>query len=178
VGTRVVVAGSLAAVALATTWAVWQPLRSDRASDAALAALESGRPNDARVEAQAAHQRDPLALRPLLELSTIEDSANRRDQAQKALERGVRLQPANPESWTALATYQLHVLNQPSVAFRSARAALFLDPKSADAQALFLDAYRKLPRRPVKPGDARQGNPGGKIAEQLQQLGAGGAKGQ
>jgi tetratricopeptide (TPR) repeat protein len=177
IGARVFVAGSLCAMALVAAWAIWQPLRSERASDAALAALESGRPNDARVEALAAHDRNPLALRPLHELSSIEDASGRRDQAQKALERGVKLQPANPASWTALATYQLNVLNQPSVAFQSARAALFLDPKSAAAQALFLDAYRKLPRRPVNPRDARRRNPADRIADELQQLGRGGAQG-
>jgi hypothetical protein len=69
------------------------------------------------------------------------------------------------------------VLNQPSVAFQSARAALFLDPKSASAQALFLDAYRKLPRRPVNPSDARRKSPGDRIADEIQRLGRSGASG-
>ena len=81
----------------------------------AFAALDSGRPNDARVQAEEAHKRDPLALRPLFDLSTIEESAGRRDRAQKALEQAVRLQPANPEAWVQLATYQLNTLQQPSV---------------------------------------------------------------
>jgi tetratricopeptide (TPR) repeat protein len=176
-GGRLFVACGLLLAALVGTWAIWQPLRSERASDAALAALESGRPNDARVEALEAHDRNPLALRPLQELSSIEDAAGRRDQAQKALEEAVKLQPSNPASWTALAAYQLNVLNQPSVAFQSARAALFLDPKSASAQALFLDAYRKLPRRPVNPSDARRKSPGDRIADEIQRLGRSGASG-
>nr|MDQ4040463.1 hypothetical protein [Actinomycetota bacterium] len=120
------------------------------------------------VQAQAARDRNPLALRPLFDLSTVEDAAGRKEQAQRALEDAVRLQPANPESWTQLATYQLNVLNQPTVAFQSARAALFLDPKSPAAQSLFLDAYRKLPRRPVQPKSGRDRNP---VLDELSKLG-------
>lgn len=167
VGARLATAGLLAATALAGVWAIWQPLRAERAGDAALEALAAGRPDDAVVQAQAAHRRNPLALRPLFDLSAVHDAAGRRDQAQRALEQAVRLQPANPDSWTQLATYQLNTLQQPTVAFQSARAALFLDPKSPGAQSLFLDAYRKLPRRPVQPG-AKNRNP---VLEQLSKLG-------
>ena len=164
------VAGVLCAAAVAV-WAIWQPLRSERASDAALAALDSGRPNDARVQALEAHERDPLALEPLFDLSTIEESAGRRDQAQKALEEAVRLQPANPASWVALATYQLNTLQNATVAFQSARAALFLDPKSPAVQALFLDAYRKLPAKPVNPAQPQAARPGaGEVLGALERL--------
>ncbi len=166
--TRLATAALLSATALASVWAVWQPLRAERASDAALAALGEGRPADAAVQAQAARDRNPLALRPLFDLGAVEDAAGRKDQAQRALEDAVRLQPANPESWTQLATYQLNVLNQPTVAFQSARAALFLDPKSPAAQSLFLDAYRKLPRRPVRPNSRRDRNP---VLDELSKLG-------
>jgi tetratricopeptide (TPR) repeat protein len=159
IGNRVATALALVGVALVAAWTIWQPLRSDQASDAALAALEAGQPNDARVEAQEAHKRNPLALRPLFDLSTIEDAAQRKDLAQKALEEAVRLQPGNPASWSQLANYQLNVLQQPTPAFQSARAALFLDPKSPAAQSLLLDAYRRLPR---KPANERSG--GGKSA--------------
>jgi tetratricopeptide (TPR) repeat protein len=165
---RIASAGLLAGIALAGTWAIWQPLRSERASDAALASLGEGRPPDAAVQAQAAHERNPLALRPLFDLASIHDAAGRRTEAQRALEDAVRLQPANPDSWSQLATYQLNVLNQPTVAFQSARAALFLDPKSPATQSLFLDAYRKLPRRPVTPGADANPNP---ILDELSKLG-------
>ncbi|MDX6696656.1 MAG: hypothetical protein QOE65_53 [Solirubrobacteraceae bacterium] len=155
---RVATAALVAAIGLAGAWAIWQPLRAERAGDAALAALAEGRPNDALVQAGAAHQRNPLGLRPLFDLSTVQDAAGQKDAAQRSLEQAVRLQPANPDSWTQLATYQLNVLNQPTVAFQSARAALFLDPKSPAAQGLFLDAYRRLPRRPVKPGGPAKRN--------------------
>ncbi|HVE67951.1 MAG TPA: tetratricopeptide repeat protein, partial [Solirubrobacteraceae bacterium] len=167
VGARLAAATMLAATALAGVWAIWQPLRSERAGDAALDALAEGRPGDAVVQADAARTRNPLALRPLFDLSAVHDAAGRKDQAQRALERAVRLQPANPDSWTQLATYQLNTLQQPTVAFQSARAALFLDPKSPSAQALFLDAYRKLPRRPVTPGARPNRNP---VLDELSKL--------
>jgi tetratricopeptide (TPR) repeat protein len=163
---------ALAGIALVAAWAIWQPLRSDKASDAALAALEAGQPNDALVEAKEAHKRNPLALRPLFDLSTIEDATARKDLAQKALEEAVRLQPANPASWSQLASYQLNVLQQATPAFQSARAALFLDPKSPAAQALFLDAYRRLPRKPVSPKAAGGTRPNaGSVLGAIQKLG-------
>jgi tetratricopeptide (TPR) repeat protein len=175
-GNRMTTAVALVALALVAVWAIWQPLRADKASDAALASLEAGQPKDALVQAEEAHKRNPLALQPLFDISTVQDALTRRDLAQKALEEAVRLQPANPAAWTQLATYQLNVLQQATPAFQSARAALFLDPKSPAAQALFLDAYRRLPRQPVNPASA--GTPGtqrpnaGKVLGALEKLGS------
>jgi cytochrome c-type biogenesis protein CcmH/NrfG len=160
---RVATAGALIVVSLVALWAVWQPQRSQSSSEAALAALADRRPGDARMHALAAHDRDPVALRPLFDLAAIEDVAGRKPQAQQALERAVKLQPANPSSWSQLASYQLHTLNQPTVAFQTARAALFLDPKSPTAQALFIETYRRLPRRPVRPGQGGRPGVGGVI---------------
>ena len=171
VGNRLATALALAGVALVAVWTIWQPLRSDRASDAALAALEAGQPNDARVEAQEAHKRNPLSLRPLFDLSTIEDAAQRRDLAQKALEEAVRLQPSNPAAWTQLASYQLNVLQQPTPAFQSARAALFLDPKSPAVQGLLLEAYRRLPRKPANQNSSGGKSATGDVLGALQKLG-------
>jgi tetratricopeptide (TPR) repeat protein len=164
----VAAAALLGAVALTGAWAIWQPLRAEHAGNAALAAVSDGRPADALVQTQAAHDRNPLALRPLFDLSSVQDAAGRKDLAQRALEEAVRTQPANPDSWTQLATYQLNVLAQPTYAFQSARAALFLDPKSPSAQSLFLEAYRRLPRRPVQPAGKAKRN---SVLDRLSQLG-------
>ncbi|MDQ6915449.1 MAG: hypothetical protein M3155_06515, partial [Actinomycetota bacterium] len=133
---------------------------------AALASLADGRTTDALVQAQAARDRNPLALTPLFDVSAIQDSAGNKAAAQNALEQGVRLQPANPESWRQLAAYQLNNLNQPTPAFAALRAALFLDPKNPAIQAEFLDAYRRLPTRPVGSGPKPKG-----VLDQLQRLG-------
>jgi len=179
-GNRFTAAAALMLLALVAAWTIWQPLRADKASDAALASLEAGQPKDALVQAEEAHKRNPLALQPLFDLSTVQDAANRRDLAQKALEEAVRLQPANPASWTQLANYQLNTLQQATPAFQSARAALFLDPKSPAAQALFLDAYRRLPRRPAGSGSGASGGQkagAGKVLGALEQLGKSGKSG-
>jgi tetratricopeptide (TPR) repeat protein len=146
---------ALVAVALVAVWAVWQPQRSVSAGDASLASLSDGRVPDALVQARAAHDRDPLALEPLFDLANAQSAAGQRDAAQRTYGEAVRLQPANPESWRQLANYQLNTLNQPSPAFAALRAALFLDPRNPTIQAEFLDAYRRLPRRPVQPGSKR-----------------------
>src|SRR5204862_3523920 len=130
--------------------------------------LSDGRTADALLQARAAHDRDPLALEPLFDISEIEDAAGHRDFAQRTLEEAVRLQPANPESWRQLANYQLNTLNQPGPAFAALRAALFLDPQSPAVRAEFLDAYRRLPRQPAKPR-AKPSNPvAGAIRKELQ----------
>jgi tetratricopeptide (TPR) repeat protein len=168
VRSRVAAAVTLAAVALVAVWAIWQPLRADRAGSAALASLADGRTADALVQARAAHDRNPLALTPLLDISTIQDAAGDKAGAQRTLEQAVRLQPANPESWRQLAAYQLNSLNQPTPAFAALRAALFLDPKNPSIQAEFLDAYRRLPTRPVTPGAK---SPAGGVLGAVERLG-------
>ena len=162
-------AGAVAAVvvALVAAWAIWQPLRASHAGDAALASLSDGRTADALVQARAAHDRDPLALEPLFDLSTAADAAGDKAGAQRVLEQAVRLQPGNPESWRQLAAYQLNNLNQPTPAFAALRAALFLDPKNPAIQAELLDAYRRLPTRPVQPG----AQPGKGVLGAIQRLG-------
>jgi tetratricopeptide (TPR) repeat protein len=165
---RLIAAAALLAVGIVAVWALWAPQRSASTGDAALASLSDGRTADALLQAKAARDRDPLALEPLFDISAVEDAAGHRDLAQRALEEAVRLHPANPESWRQLANYQLNTLNQPAPAFAALRAALFLDPQSPAVRAEFLDAYRRLPRQPAKPG-AKPANPVvGAIRKELQ----------
>ena len=77
-GERLALAGGLAALALATAWAIWQPLRSDRAADDAAAALERGDPARALAEIRTAHDRNPLSVEPLFDLAVIEQSTGGR----------------------------------------------------------------------------------------------------
>ena len=146
---RLMTAGAIAVIALCASWAIWQPQRAVSASESAQASLGSMRFDDARLQSQTAAKRNPLSVEPLLDLAAVEAYANRPGDAQKALERAVRLQPANAATWTALAAFQLRTLNQPTPAVSALRAALFLDPKSPAVQGLFLEAYRRLPRKPA-----------------------------
>ena len=164
---RFAAAATLVVVALVAAWAVWQPQRAAQAGDASLASLSDGRAADALVQARAAHDRDPLALEPLFDLASAQDAAGQRAAAQQTYSQAVRLQPSNPESWRQLADYQLNTLNQPSPAFAALRAALFLDPRNPAIQAESLDAYRRLPRRPVQPAAKRPGGVVGAIEKRL-----------
>jgi tetratricopeptide (TPR) repeat protein len=138
---------AVALIALACAWTVWQPLRSDTIGQDAIATLGTGDADAARAQAQAARDRNPLSVDPLFELSAIESRAGRKFAARAALEQAVRLQPANPDTWLRLAQFELDVLHRPRVAMTAIRPALYLDPRSSDAVAVFLAAQRKTSAR-------------------------------
>jgi tetratricopeptide (TPR) repeat protein len=140
---RAAIAAATVLIALVCAWTVWQPLRSDTIGQDAIATLDTGDADAARAKALQARDRNPLSLDPLFELSTIEASAGRKFAARAALEKAVRLQPANPESWQRLAEFELDILKRPAVALTAIRPALYLDPRSSDAVAVFLAAQRQ-----------------------------------
>ncbi|MGH2839991.1 MAG: hypothetical protein ACRDKY_04100, partial [Solirubrobacteraceae bacterium] len=121
--------------------------RSVTVAEVAIAALDRGDIAEARSLAVAARDRNPLSIDPLIQLSTIESAANRQIQARQALEDAVRLQPANPVAWLQLAEFELYELNRPTVALTAIRPALYLDPRSSDAVAVFLAAKRQTSSR-------------------------------
>jgi hypothetical protein len=135
-----VVAATL--LVLATAWTVYQPQRSDTITQDALDTLATGNADRARDQALQARDINPLSLEPLYALWTVEASASRNSAARRALEQAVRLQPANPDPWTRLAQFELNTLQRPKVALTAIRPALYLDPRSSDAVAVFLAAQR------------------------------------
>jgi cytochrome c-type biogenesis protein CcmH/NrfG len=145
-GLRVPLRAGLAAaavlVALIAAWATWQPLRSQNAMDDALAALESKNVKAARADAQAAQNRNPLAVEPLFVRSVVEQQAGDRAGARRALEDAVKLQPSNSEPWLRLAAFALNVEHDPSQAQAALGPALYLDPRSSTGIALYLQAKR------------------------------------
>jgi hypothetical protein len=136
-------AGAVALLALVCAWMVWQPLRADTISQDAIATLDRGDADAARAQAQTARDRNPLSVDPLFDLSAIETAAGRKFAARAALEKAVHLQPANPDTWLRLAQFELDVLKRPRVAMTAIRPALYLDPRSSDAVAVFLAAQRQ-----------------------------------
>jgi O-antigen ligase len=140
---RAAAAAASLVLALACAWTVWQPLRSDTIGQDAIATLDTGNADAARAQALQARDRNPLSVDPLFELSTIEAAAGRKFAARSALEQAVRLQPANPETWQRLAEFELDILKRPRVAMTAIRPALYLDPRSSDAVAVFLAAQRQ-----------------------------------
>jgi hypothetical protein len=140
---RAACAAAAIVLALVCAWTVWQPLRSDAIGQDAVDTLFAGNVAKARDQAQAARDRNPLSVDPLFDLATIETTAGRKFQARAALEDAVHLQPDNPETWQRLAEYELDILKRPSVALTAIRPALYLDPRSSDAVAVFLAAQRQ-----------------------------------
>ncbi|HEU4655903.1 MAG TPA: O-antigen ligase family protein [Capillimicrobium sp.] len=130
------------AAALAVTWAVWQPLRSLRASDAALASLERGDVDAALSEAREAQRRNPLALEPLSVLAAAQARAGDLDGALATLRREVRLQPANPEPWVRLADFQYNRLHRAQDALDSLERAVYLDPRNPETVGAYLVVRR------------------------------------
>jgi predicted Zn-dependent protease len=118
-------------------------MRSDGLTQDALEALDHGRTGAARTLAQRAHDVDPLSLDPLFTLASVETAAGADAAARRALGDAVRLQPANPEPWWRLAYFELNTLHRPQVALTAIRPALYLDPRSSDAVAVFLAAQRQ-----------------------------------
>jgi O-antigen ligase len=139
---RAVLAGAAMLVALIAAWATWQPLRSQNAMDDALAALERKDVKAARADAQAAQDRNPLAVEPLFVRSVVEQQAGDRAGARRALEDAVKLQPTNSEPWLRLANYALTVEHDPAQAKAALGPALYLDPRSSTGIGLYLQAQR------------------------------------
>ncbi|WP_205696660.1 O-antigen ligase [Conexibacter sp. SYSU D00693] len=144
-----VAAAAVLALALLCAFATWQPLRSVQAGDDALDALDAAQTPQAGVErarelAQTARDHNPLSVQPLFELGVIETVGGRKDQAQRALEDAVELQPDNPETWLRLAQFTLRQQGDPRRTIDLLGPALYLDPRSDQAAALYLDATRQV----------------------------------
>ena len=139
---RAICAAAALLIVLATTWAVWQPMRADTMTQDALDKLDRGDGAAALTQAEQAHDVDPLSLDPLYAISTIQTAAGRNSEAGAALEEAVRLQPDNPDPWLRLAEFEFNTLQRPAAALKAIRPALYLDPRSSDAVAVFLAAQR------------------------------------
>lgn len=140
---RIGAAVGVVLLAVLATWATTQPQRSVDRTDEALAALAAGRVPEARALAIEAGDIDPLAVDPLFALSEIESAAGQPVAAKAALEQAVKLQPGSPETWIRLARFELLAGNA-AAAQTAVRPALYLDPRSAPAQAVFIEASRKM----------------------------------
>jgi O-Antigen ligase len=167
--TQIGVAAAATIAALLAAWTQWQPQRSVDASQEALA-LAARDPVAARAAAQRAVARDPLSVQALFTLATVQRAKGEETLARATLQRAVRLQPSNPQTWLALGEYDL--TSDPKSALDELRAAIYLDPESIAgsgpaslaiqndyAQALRaatappapITAAPTQPRRPIRP---------------------------
>jgi tetratricopeptide (TPR) repeat protein len=145
---RVGVAVLVLAVAATAAWAAYQPLRSVNIGNQALAALDdAGKDPRAYTRARAltekARSANPLSVEPLFERYVVETLAGRKDVARQVLEEAVRLQPANPATWLSLTRFALDQEDDPKEALRLLGPALYLDPRSAPAAQIYLEALRR-----------------------------------
>jgi Flp pilus assembly protein TadD len=131
---QIAVAGAVVVAALLAAWAQWQPQRSVQASEQALA-LVARNPAKALASAQTAVSRDPLSAEALLTLSAIQQHVGQNAAARGTLQRAVRLQPSNPQTWVALGEYDL-AANNPRAALQDLSAAIYLNPEAVAPESV------------------------------------------
>ncbi len=130
---RVGVATAAVIAALLAAWSQWQPQRSVDAAQEALTLLNTN-PNGALAKAQTAVARDPLSAQALIVLAAVQQSSGQPALAKATLERAVRLQPSNPQTWLALARHDLS--SAPALALKELQAAIYLNPESIAPEAI------------------------------------------
>jgi len=103
---RTALAGAAIVAALLAVWVQWQPQRSVDASQHPLALLARD-PRGAEDAARASVSRDPLSAQALFTLAAIQHATGRTGLARATLQRAVKLQPSNPQTWLALGELDL-----------------------------------------------------------------------
>ena len=134
---RIGVAIAVVAGALLAAWTEWQPQRSVEASEQAVALIKQN-PVEALDAAQAGVERDQLSAVALFRLSAVEHAMGESALARATLQKAVRLQPSNPETWLTLGEYDLQT--DPRAAVQELRAAVYLDPLSIPTQNAYVRA--------------------------------------
>ncbi len=130
---RIGIAVAVVIAALLAAWSQWQPQRSVEASQDALALLAHD-PHGALAEAQTAVSRDPLSAQALFTLAAVQQANGQSAQARATLQRAVRKQPSNPQTWLALGRYDL--TREPGAALNELQAAIYLNPQSVSPEAI------------------------------------------
>jgi O-Antigen ligase len=130
---RIAVAVAAIVGALLAAWVQWQPQRSATASQQALTELASN-PRGALSTAQTAVSRDPLSAQALFTLSAVQQATGRPELARATLQRAVRLQPSNPQTWLTLGQFDL--AKYPRAAEHELAAAIYLNPESVSPEAI------------------------------------------
>ena len=136
-------AAGVALLTLLCVWAIWQPLASEDADAAAIAALGAGNGKAAVADAQRAIARDPVAVEPHYDLSAIYSSLGNETAAHAQLVDAIHLQPENPGTWLHLGLYDLQ-RQQPRRALAVLRKALNLDRSSTQTTAAIAQATAAL----------------------------------
>ena len=131
---RSCIAGAVVVAALLAMWSQWQPQRSEEAVQQAETLLQTHDPRAATAAANSAVSRDPLSVQALFTLASAQQVSGRPALARATLERAVRLQPSNWQTWLTLGRYDL--ASDPSAAVKELQAAIFLNPESIAPEAI------------------------------------------
>ncbi len=134
----------VALAALVCAWAIWQPLRSDDASNSALSSSARGHYRQALSAVADARSENPLSAKPLEVRASIEQARGNTIAAETDLEHAVAEFRGDPQTWLELAEFQLGPANRTTDALQTVRGALFLDPESREAQNVFFEARSRL----------------------------------
>ena len=130
----------LALAGLILAWAIWQPEASDRDTNQALELIDERDYPGAIAATESAADANPLTPDPLLVRASAQSAAGEEAAALSSLEDAVLKFPGDPQTWIALTEFELRTLDRPNDALESVSGALFLDPHSKTARALFLEA--------------------------------------
>ncbi len=133
--TRILVASAVIVAALLAAWSQWQPQRSEDARQEAETLLDANKLPAARAAADRAIARDSLSVEALFALAGVQEVADSPARARATLERAVRLQPSNPQTWLVLGRYDLTRGNA-KAAVQELQAAIFLNPESISPEAI------------------------------------------
>jgi tetratricopeptide (TPR) repeat protein len=128
--------GAIAAVvvaALLAAWSQWQPQRSEDARQEALSLLASNR-TAAEAAANRAVSRDPLSAEALFTLADVQKEGRQHGVARATLQKAVRLQPSNPQTWLELARFDL--ASNPKAALSEFQAGIYLNPELISTEAI------------------------------------------
>jgi hypothetical protein len=131
---RLALAGAVVVAALLAAWSQWEPQRSVNSSQEALALLARN-PGAALSAAQTGVARDPLSAQALFALAAVQQAGGHAALARATLQRAVHLQPSNPQTWLALARYDLGH-GEPRNAVQELQAVIYLNPESISPEAL------------------------------------------
>jgi O-antigen ligase len=100
-----------AALALAAAYSLLSPWFATRASDAALAALEAGRPAKAVGHARDARSLNPFSLEPIFLEAGAAERLGDLTAARSLYVKAIELQPLNWRPWYELGSFELDLVN-------------------------------------------------------------------
>jgi O-antigen ligase len=139
-----VAAGGVVVTAALCAWAIWQPEASDEMSNKAIDLADAQQYDAAVAKARDAADANPLTPKPYFVAAAAETSAGDERAAQHDLESAVLRYPGDPQTWIRLSRFELGTADDPAAAVDVIQGALYLDPRSAEARQVFLEARSRL----------------------------------